>query len=168
MNALKRRDVESTKVDDGYNGYASAAAFIASDPDNETFVYRKFDQLGARNLLYLQCELLHLEQKLNRLDETTRASNDPDIREEARSWDAFTESFDRRNQTAVQKMELILKIRAKMKEYRTFWHSALSRRVDLLANITNRQMKLSSSKAQSQISTNHQIAFSKSCKPGST
>ena len=49
-------------------GYAAVAAWIALDPDSETFVFRKFDRLAARNLLYLQSELLAVEKDLDRLD----------------------------------------------------------------------------------------------------
>ena len=33
-------------------GYPSLAAFIASDADRSTQIYRRFDRLAARNLLY--------------------------------------------------------------------------------------------------------------------
>jgi hypothetical protein len=41
------------------SGYPSFAAFISQDPD--AAIYRKFERLSARNLLYLQSELHHLE-----------------------------------------------------------------------------------------------------------
>jgi hypothetical protein len=43
------------------NGYATAASSIAQDPDKETYVFRRFDRLTARNLLNLQGELLALQ-----------------------------------------------------------------------------------------------------------
>lgn len=42
-------------------GYASLAAFIANDKVKSTAIYRRFDQLSARNLLYLQSELIDLQ-----------------------------------------------------------------------------------------------------------
>lgn len=47
-------------------GYPSFAYFIARDGD--AAIYRKFDQLSARSLLYLQSELHELEGKLRQLD----------------------------------------------------------------------------------------------------
>ncbi len=35
-------------------GFAQVAEWVALDPDNELFVFRKFDKLAVRNLLYLQ------------------------------------------------------------------------------------------------------------------
>lgn len=35
------------------NGFPAVAAWIARDLDNETFIFRKFDELTARNLLHL-------------------------------------------------------------------------------------------------------------------
>ena len=50
-------------------GYPSLAAFIASDSDKSTAIYRRFDRLSARNLLYLQSELVELEAQQDALDE---------------------------------------------------------------------------------------------------
>jgi hypothetical protein len=47
-------------------GYPSLANFISSDRD--FFVFRRFNNLAARNLLYLQDELIELEEKLNAID----------------------------------------------------------------------------------------------------
>jgi len=43
------------------DGYPSLAKDIASDPDRTSLVFRRFDQLAVRNLLYLQSELVELE-----------------------------------------------------------------------------------------------------------
>ena len=57
-------DVENDAVKISYlKGYPSLAAFIASDKDKSTVIYRRFDRLSARNLLYLQSELAELEAK---------------------------------------------------------------------------------------------------------
>lgn len=48
------------------NGFPTFAAYIASDP--ELAIYRKFDFLSARNLLYLQGELITLEAELKEFD----------------------------------------------------------------------------------------------------
>lgn len=43
-------------------GYPAAAAFISRDPDHDTYVFRSFNSLTARNLLQLQGELITLER----------------------------------------------------------------------------------------------------------
>jgi len=111
-------DVEKVSIDDRKNGYASLASFIAIDPDNETFIYRKFDELGARNLLYLQSELLYLERKLKRLDDEERRSDDPDVQDAARTWEEFIRQVEGGEPKAQEKMHLIIQVRAKIKEYR--------------------------------------------------
>lgn len=45
------------------------ARWIAQDQDNEPYIFRKFDELSARNLLHLQSEVLELERNLKELDE---------------------------------------------------------------------------------------------------
>jgi hypothetical protein len=56
------------------DGYASISAYIATDP--ELAIFRRFDRLSARNLLYLQGELQHLEYRLSQFDEeTVRSTN---------------------------------------------------------------------------------------------
>lgn len=55
---LGQRHCPSTAVEPA--GYPRWASWIASDPDNEPFLFRKFDELGALNLLYLQSDMLHL------------------------------------------------------------------------------------------------------------
>ena len=42
-------------------GYPSLSEDIASDPDRTSLVFRRFDKLAVRNLLYLQSELVELE-----------------------------------------------------------------------------------------------------------
>ena len=43
------------------DGYPSLAEDISSDPDRTFLVFRRFDKLAVRNLLYLQSELAELE-----------------------------------------------------------------------------------------------------------
>ena len=111
-------DVEKGSINDRTNGYASLASFIARDPDNETYIYRKFDELSARNLLYLQSELLYLEVRLKRLDDEVRGSDDPDMHDAARTWEEFTRQLELGDPKAKEKMDLIIKLRSKIKEYR--------------------------------------------------
>ncbi|GAW19296.1 hypothetical protein ANO14919_087820 [Xylariales sp. No.14919] len=109
-------------------GYAQWASWIASDPDSEPFVFRKFDELGALNLLYLQSDMIYLEAQLKELDLEEVQQPDIDSINAARQWEvllkqcASSASADSKVSTrAKKKMELILRLRAKMKEY----HEAL-------------------------------------------
>jgi hypothetical protein len=66
------------------SGYPSFAAFIHQDPD--AAIYRKFERLSARNLLYLQSELHDLEGQLQALDrEDTEDAENEDAQKGARS-----------------------------------------------------------------------------------
>lgn len=99
-------------------GFAQAARWIALDPDKETFIYRKFDELAARNLLYLQSELLVLENKLDQLDRHDAISNDMDLRDAIMKWETLEGQFNCGNRDAIVRMDLIVTMRAKLKEYR--------------------------------------------------
>jgi hypothetical protein len=99
-------------------GFADVARWIALDPDNETFIYRKFDELAARNLLYLQSELLVLEKQLNELDKNDASSDDMDLKDATRTWETLTQRCGTNNEEARVRMDLIVRIRAKLKEYR--------------------------------------------------
>ena len=53
-------------------GYASLAQFIASD--KALCVFRHFDNLAMRNLLYMQDELCEVEEQLGELDKADMTS----------------------------------------------------------------------------------------------
>jgi hypothetical protein len=57
------------RIDGPYpRGYPELAAFMRSDP--EIGIFRRFDYLHLRELLYLQEELTHLEEQLHTIDRT--------------------------------------------------------------------------------------------------
>src|SRR3954453_9546626 len=64
------RDEEMDLFEASYvPGYAPLAAFIAKDPDHSTAIYHRFDELSARNLLYMQSELFELKAKQAEFDQ---------------------------------------------------------------------------------------------------
>ena len=63
------------------NGYAAVAESLSRDPDKETYVFRRFDKLTARNLLNLQGELMALQAELDDLDAKAALSPDPVLEE---------------------------------------------------------------------------------------
>ncbi|OCL03677.1 hypothetical protein AOQ84DRAFT_433802 [Glonium stellatum] len=103
------------------NGYPALAAWIAHDPDNESYVFRKFDRLSARNLLYLQSELIALEEMLDQLDRETQESKDVGLRLSAQRWETFVENAKDPSRPENGRMELAKVLQKKIKEY----HEAL-------------------------------------------
>ncbi|KAE8357249.1 hypothetical protein BDV27DRAFT_164689 [Aspergillus caelatus] len=101
-------------------GFADIARWIVLDPDNETFIYRKFDELAARYLLYLQAELLVLEKELNKLDKNNANSNDMDLRNTIRIWETLTQWYNTYDQEARVRMDMVVRLREKLKEYHAF------------------------------------------------
>jgi hypothetical protein len=90
------------------DGYPAVAAWIARDPDNETFIYRKFDRLAARNLLHMQSELIALEAELREHDALYRTTRDG--MRAARSWEKLSQ-----DEASVR---LAKKLQSKIKAYR--------------------------------------------------
>lgn len=103
-------------------GYTAAASWLAKDPDNETFVFRKFDKLAALNLLCLQSELLDLEKQLDEMHIMTVESYELDVKDAASTWETLiSQAAQGQAPGARERMKLIFKIRMKLKEY----HEAL-------------------------------------------
>ena len=99
-------------------GYPSFAHFISQDGD--AAIYRRYESLSARNLLYLQSELHELEGQLEALDAEDakdRQVDDKESQKIARLWHHYARAGNAR---AVRHRDLQGKIRAKIKEYRTY------------------------------------------------
>ncbi|MCJ1225473.1 hypothetical protein MMC12_002122 [Toensbergia leucococca] len=113
-------DIELGRVTDARrcDGYPSLANFISQDSD--AAIYRRFERLSARSLLYLQSELHDLEEQLENCDRED-ASKDADVaaRKSARSWDHLTSNAKTRTREA-DRLKLIRKIKAILKEYHEF------------------------------------------------
>ena len=56
--------------------YARLAALIGTHP--ETALFRQFTILNAKNLLYMQSELVHLEAELSNIELENKISGDRD------------------------------------------------------------------------------------------
>jgi hypothetical protein len=117
------------------SGYARFAAFIATDKDKSTTIYRRFERLAARNLLDLESELTELEAEQDQLDEETRI--DHDLGSSARNWrelrrqatvDENSAEFRHLNefertkklqlkQRAEERLEVTARVRGILKEY---------------------------------------------------
>ena len=114
-------DVELAVLDKEYpNGFASVAAFIAKDPDNTSTIYRRFDRLTARNLLYLQSKLQNLEATQDQLDEEDLRTDDVESKRAATSWEDFERlaKTQGREERERKRMEVAEQIEIAIKKYR--------------------------------------------------
>ncbi|KAI1071462.1 hypothetical protein LB507_005295 [Fusarium sp. FIESC RH6] len=102
-------------------GFAAWSSLMASDDEQELLIFRKFNEISTRNLLYLQCELLSLEERMKRCDRKLSTAGDMDLEEAAETWEVMVERAKDGRQEAQEMMELVKELRVKMKEY----HEAL-------------------------------------------
>lgn len=140
---MNRGAVELGKVKP-INGFPRVADKIASDPDKTTTIYRRFDRLSARNLLFLEAEIAELEALQNKYDDDDLVAADQVVIESHSDWRKFERYANEKDgkgeptqQRQAAKMELALKIKDKLKEYR------MSLRQDLITVTVadNTQMK---------------------------
>jgi len=104
---------------------------VAADCDNETFIFRRFNELGARNLLYLQTELLVLEAQLKKMDDATldvSYPDHPDLKDAQRDWRELVRQSSLGNEKFVKRMNLVHELRGKIKEYRKHRSRCVARR----------------------------------------
>lgn len=98
-------------------GYPSLAAFIASDRDKSTAIYRRFDRLSARNLLYMQSELVELEAKQDALD-AEDLQGTLEAKDSARNWQTLNKrATETGNTKERERLEVVRDIRKTLKEY---------------------------------------------------
>ncbi|KNB14333.1 hypothetical protein FOXG_13211 [Fusarium oxysporum f. sp. lycopersici 4287] len=102
-------------------GFSALSSWIVSDRDQELLVFRKFGETSARNLLYLQCELLSIEGRLKAWDKQVEASNDTALEQAAETWEMMNEQAKAGKPEAKEMLELVNQLRVKIKEY----HEAL-------------------------------------------
>lgn len=99
-------------------GFAALSSLMASDEEQELLIFRKFNEISARNLLYMQCELLSIEERLKRCDRKLSSSGDMNLEEAAETWEVMVEQAKDEKTEAREMMELVKELRVKIKEYR--------------------------------------------------
>ncbi|KUJ08344.1 uncharacterized protein LY89DRAFT_742179 [Mollisia scopiformis] len=119
-----KRDIENPpvmnpncKVQDGFGALAS---WMALEADSESFVFQKFDDLSARNLLYLQCEMLDLRRQLEAFDmKVARLDARMDLKDAARTWETLVRmSAEKDPNPDVQNYKILIeRLRETVKEY---------------------------------------------------
>ncbi|KAE9374244.1 hypothetical protein N431DRAFT_404792, partial [Stipitochalara longipes BDJ] len=123
------RDIEQGRYHDParLDGFPTLAYFIGEDTDAE--IFRRFNRLGARNLLYLQSIVNDLEGKLDDLDkyDAEHAAGNPKIRLSARIYgdlrtnataDGDNTEYGMSITHALERVELHRQIAVAIKEYR--------------------------------------------------
>jgi hypothetical protein len=107
-------------------GFPSLSAFMSSNSNSESFIFKRFDKLAARNLLYLQSELAYLQQRLEKFDEKdAQPRSGLEDRRCARSWDDFEDMKDT-SPKQKERWDLMHRIRETLREYRTQFLSPMS------------------------------------------
>ena len=104
------------------NGFATVTNEIVKDRDHGWQIYKRFDRLATRNLLYLQGKLSDLEQRQAALDENILTHGDTTSKEGATSWQDLAElaRIDERKKES-EMMSLTLEIQRTLQVY----HDAL-------------------------------------------
>jgi hypothetical protein len=92
-------------------GYTKLAQFIA---DQQYAVFRKFQHLAARDLLYLQAELVQLEIEYKDTAQLDRECEDERQYYDREWWHLSNSKFRGFNG---EQWDLALRIRAKLREY---------------------------------------------------
>ena len=100
-------------------GYPALADWISADPDGETLIYRKFDRLSARYLLYQQAQLFALEAQLDEVEREMCYSADVTRRESLRRWETFIVHAQDPKRPEHRLDALLEKIETKLTAYRT-------------------------------------------------
>jgi len=93
-------------------GYPKLAQLMGNDhTDGHFLIFQKFEQLSAQDLLYLQAEIINLQEDLSKSMKEDAESDEPERQLCAKDWAELSSSKDS------EQWEIWLEIRAKLKEY---------------------------------------------------
>jgi hypothetical protein len=95
------------------HGYPKIARLMGENPD--LAIFRSFRELNARNLLYYQAELVHLEDQLHHIEWDDSRSTDPMASRTSRDW--FWMRASAETGEGGGQLETVLRIRSILKEY---------------------------------------------------
>lgn len=130
-------------------GFAAAASFVASEVDQETSIFRKFNKLSARNLIDMQNELLDLEERQEELDRKAAHGTDHILASAEMDYDDYKENLTS-HPGLQERKKLQEEIEAKLDKYRAFAPTLTVReRIDL-ANTTQTMLSFGSAKSHIQ------------------
>ena len=77
---------------------------------SECAIFRRFNSLNCQNLLYLQAELVHLEERLRYLEAADSSSTDEARHLYSKDWYWLDDSES-------EQLEVVLEIRKRLKDY---------------------------------------------------
>jgi hypothetical protein len=80
-------------------------------------IFRRFGALGARNLLYLQAELIMLEQELCKAEQADSLSTEGKKNCFCRDWFWLSHAGPNQPATPCEQWQLVLRIRGVLKEF---------------------------------------------------
>lgn len=125
---------------DYVSGFGSLASFMASDSDHSPLIFRRFDKLAARDLLYYQSQLAQMQAEQDELDIHDRIDIDSTedggeehrnrIRDCVQDWKRFEHAALHSPSSAQnpatstssgiwkKRMDLAMRIRTTLKDYR--------------------------------------------------
>ena len=91
---FQQADIEASKPwtdTELLSGFPQTAHFLAADPDKSTVIFRRFDKVSIRNLLYLEGRIAALETLQDDLDREDKNDHkgDDDVAAAAASWEDF-------------------------------------------------------------------------------
>jgi len=104
-------------------GFPSLSEYISRDEDRTSLIYKRFDRLAARNILYLQSELAEIQAKLDAFDQEDARALTGDIaltKGHANNWERFKDNAEDgkpENEGIRRRMRLVLRLRETMKTY---------------------------------------------------
>jgi hypothetical protein len=143
-------DLEKGRGKSKLYGFASVADLVASDSDKSGTIYRRFDRLSARTLLYLESKLAVLESAQERFDEEDGADDSFALKSAATSWEEFEEHAKDLDRPEIQKrMNLATEIATTLKTYRKHLHFAPMHFARLLTSPSRRGFVLEQSSPKS-------------------
>jgi hypothetical protein len=95
-------------------GYPKFATYISTSPSS--LITRSFASLAAKNILYLQAELVHLEMKLQELESRDSSSTVGKREMYAKDWYWLHSSATEQES---EQWDTVLQMREKLKDYCT-------------------------------------------------
>lgn len=115
MSDLSPSPVSSEQPSMG--SYNKLSKFMGALP--EVAIFRRFGALNAQNLLFLQAELVRLEDELQSIREDDAQSADLEKKQSHQSWRSLVLAHEQ-DEGANSQWRKVLEIRDKLKEYSTF------------------------------------------------
>jgi hypothetical protein len=107
-------------------GFPMTAAFMTRDQDKFAMIFRRFDALTARSLLYQQSKIAGLEAQLKKCDEDDSRILADSLVISAASWEDFEKNStdptisDVERDLVQERFYLAHKIQKALKEYRMY------------------------------------------------